>query len=277
MVYFLTVLCLKAKIIYKFEKCFCSNAKVFSKSRNRFVLIRAKVKKHYLRPVKIKITMESFEYIDLGQIAYADALERQTQAFEQLLAAKKQGKEGRSRLFFCEHEPVFTIGKSGKEANLLVSEALLAQRGIKFYHISRGGDITYHGPGQITGYPVFDLEHWHLGLKAYIWRLEEVVIRFLKGYGVLGMRLEGATGVWLDPYETSRARKICAIGVKSSRYVTMHGFALNINTDLDYFSLINPCGFTDKGVTSLSRELKKPLDFERCKTELLQSFGEMFP
>ena len=222
--------------------------------------------------------MESgFEYVDLGRIDYADALVRQTAAFEALVAAKAEGAIGNSQLFFCEHNPVLTIGKSGKDTNLLIPEASLQERGVSFYHVNRGGDITYHGPGQITGYPVFDLAYWSLGLRSYIERLEEVVIRFLAGYGLKGERLPGATGVWLDPYVQGRARKICAIGVKSSRFVTMHGFALNINTDLSYFHLINPCGFTDKGVTSLAMELGEPQDFELAKDRLVQLFAELFP
>lgn len=222
--------------------------------------------------------MESgFSYHDLGRIAYADALTRQTAAFDALLQAKAVGVQGENQLFFCEHDPVLTIGKSGKETNLLIPEASLRERGVSFYHINRGGDITYHGPGQITGYPVFDLAYWSLGLRQYIELLEEVVIRFLALYGLRGERLAGATGVWLDPFVPGRARKICAIGVKSSRFVTMHGFALNINTDLSYFHLINPCGFTDKGVTSLAMELGEPQDFELAKDRLVQLFAELFP
>lgn len=221
--------------------------------------------------------MESFTFHDLGRIDYADALKVQTDAFETLLQAKKEGGSEENKLFFCEHQPVLTIGKSGKDANLLIPEQLLQQRGVSFFHINRGGDITYHGPGQITGYPVFDLEYWQLGLKQYIHRLEEVIIRFLALYGIRGERLDGATGVWIDPEVKGRARKICAIGVKSSRFVTMHGFALNINTDLSYFSLINPCGFTDKGVTSLEKELGGKQDFELAKTRLHLLFSELFP
>lgn len=221
--------------------------------------------------------MESFTFHDLGRIDYADALKVQTDAFETLLQAKKEGGSEENKLFFCEHQPVLTIGKSGKDANLLIPEQLLQQRGVSFYHINRGGDITYHGPGQITGYPVFDLEYWQLGLKLYIHRLEEVIIRFLALYGIRGERLDGATGVWIDPDVKGRARKICAIGVKSSRFVAMHGFALNINTDLSYFSLINPCGFTDKGVTSLEKELGEKQDFEQTKTQLHSLFSELFP
>ncbi|WP_455637861.1 lipoyl(octanoyl) transferase LipB [Parabacteroides sp.] len=221
--------------------------------------------------------MESFTFKDLGRIGYAEALTVQTAAFDALLHAKATGGQEENKLFFCEHQPVLTIGKSGKDSNLLIPEPLLQQRGISFFHTNRGGDITYHGPGQITGYPVFDLEHWHLGLKQYIHLLEEVIIRFLSLYGLKGERLDGATGVWLDPEVKGRARKICAIGVKSSRYVTMHGFALNINTDLSYFSLINPCGFTDKGVTSLEMELGEKQDFELAKLQLLTLFMELFP
>ena len=220
--------------------------------------------------------MESFSYQDLGRIVYENALDIQTEKFNALLAAKAKGEKGRNELLFCEHEPVLTIGKSGKDSNLLIPEARLKALGISYYHINRGGDITYHGPGQITGYPIFDLETWHIGLKQYIYRLEETIIRFLALYGLKGERLEGATGVWLDPLVAGKARKICAIGVKSSRFVTMHGFALNINTDLNYFTLINPCGFTDKGVTSLARELGENQDFEKAKRQLAALFSEVF-
>ena len=195
--------------------------------------------------------MRGFTYHDLGYIDYEEALAIQTTAFNSLLAAKAEQRVEENLLFFCEHQPVLTIGKSGKDSNLLIPEELLQKRGISFHHINRGGDITYHGPGQITGYPVFDLDGWQLGLKQYIELLEEIVIRFLALYQIKGERLSGATGVWIDPHIPRKARKICAIGVKSSRFVTMHGFALNINTDLSHFSFINPCGFVDKGVTSL--------------------------
>ncbi|MDR1556565.1 MAG: lipoyl(octanoyl) transferase LipB [Tannerellaceae bacterium] len=221
--------------------------------------------------------MMSFIYTDSGKLTYAEGLERQTEAFEALLDAKRNGTEGQNRLFFCEHLPVLTIGKNGRDTNLLVSEAFLLHRGISLFHANRGGDITYHGPGQITGYPVFDLEYWQMGLKQYVHTLEELIIRFLALYGIKAGRLEGAAGVWIDAQLPAGARKICAIGIKSSRYVTMHGFALNINTDLSCFSLINPCGFTDKGVTSLERELGAPQDFEHAKALLLGLFREFFP
>ena len=220
--------------------------------------------------------MTGFIYRDMGIIPYAEALNIQTNAFNSLLEAKANGREAENQLFFCEHHSVLTIGKSGKDSNLLIPESLLLQRGISLFHINRGGDITYHGPGQITGYPVFDLEAWRMGLKEYIHTLEEIVIRFLQLYGVTATRLEEATGVWIDAAVPGRARKICAIGVKSSRYVTMHGFALNINTDLRHFSLINPCGFTDKGVTSLEKELGSPQDFGLAKERLQKLFRETF-
>lgn len=220
--------------------------------------------------------MDNFRFEDWGRIAYADALEKQTAAFESLLESKRTGSPASNRLIFCEHEPVLTIGKHGRDANLLVPEELLRRRGVGLYRVGRGGDITYHGPGQITGYPVFDLEGFGLGLRQYIATLEEAVIRLLAGYGIRGERLAGAAGVWIDAGIPGKARKICAVGVKSSRFVTMHGFALNINTDLDYFSLIHPCGFTDKGVTSLARELGAPQDFDAAKTRLRSIFSELF-
>jgi lipoyl(octanoyl) transferase len=217
--------------------------------------------------------MTGFMYTNLGRIAYAEALKVQTDAFEALLDAKRSGRDGVcNRLFFCEHLPVLTVGRSGKEENLLVPEDALAARGMSLYRTGRGGDMTFHGPGQITGYPVFDLEAWQMGLKQYVHTIEETVIRFLSLYGIAAGRIPGAAGVW-----TGGDRKICAIGVKSSRYVTMHGFALNINTDLRYFSLINPCGFTDRGVTSLERELGARQDFTLAQERLLGLFREAFP
>jgi lipoyl(octanoyl) transferase len=216
-----------------------------------------------------------FEFLDLGKISYESALQIQTEAFETLLKAKSEGRSGKNKLFFCEHDPVYTLGKSGIKSNLLVSESQLKEKGILFYETNRGGDITYHGPGQITGYPVFDLEQLGIGLKQYIELLEETIIRFLALFDVEGKRLNKATGVWLEP-ETPKARKICAIGVKSSRFVTMHGFALNIQTDLSYFSLINPCGFKDKGVTSLANELNREVNFDEAKKQLCCLFQSLF-
>jgi lipoyl(octanoyl) transferase len=219
----------------------------------------------------------SFVYTDLGRIAYAEALAIQTGAFEALLQDRMAGRKGANRLFFCEHQPVLTMGRNGKLQNLLVDEASLAGRGVALYHAGRGGDITYHGPGQITGYPVFDLDCWGMGLRQYVRALEDIAIRFLALYGIEAGRLDGAAGVWLEAHIPGRARKICAIGIRSSRHVTMHGFALNVNTDMGGFALINPCGFTDRGVTSLERELGAAQDFECAKERLRGLFAEVFP
>ena len=212
---------------------------------------------------------------DWNIIPYADAWTRQTEWFDTLVRAKQAGEEYENHIILCEHPHVYTLGRSGKEGNMLLSEEQLQKIGATLYHIDRGGDITYHGPGQLVCYPILNLEEFSLGLKEYVHLLEEAVIRVCASYGIIAGRLEKATGVWLEG-DMPRARKICAIGVKSSRYVTMHGFALNINTDLSYFSLINPCGFTDKGVTSLEKELGGKQDFELAKTQLHSLFSELF-
>lgn len=198
--------------------------------------------------------MKKIKQVDLGVVSYNDALQWQKSCFEEIIDAKiKKGTTDHDYWIACEHLPVITFGKHAKKENLLLSDTELASRGIELVVTDRGGDVTFHGPGQLVVYPILNLETYNLGLRAYIDLLEECVIRTLADYGVVGERVTGASGVWLEK-GTVRERKICAIGVKSSRYVTMHGFALNINTDLSCFSLINPCGFTDKGVTSLMRE-----------------------
>jgi lipoyl(octanoyl) transferase len=174
-----------------------------------------------------------------------------------------------------EHPHVYTLGKSGEANNLLISEPFLKQINATYYRTNRGGDITYHGPGQLVGYPIFDLEKLKLGVRAYIEKIEGSIIQSLDEYGVNASLLNGATGVWLDS-NTPKARKICAIGVRISRFVTMHGFALNINTDLKYFSYINPCGFQDKGVTSLEKELLVKQDLEGVKKVVRNKMGEIF-
>jgi len=205
-------------------------------------------------------------YQDLAIIPYRRAWDYQEKLFAGLMEKKLAGEKSfPGYLLFCEHLPVFTLGKSGSKENLLINEEMLAKRGIEFYRINRGGDITFHGPGQIVGYPILDLEQFNLGIKSYIWKLEEAVIRLLREYGISGERLTGATGVWLDTEKPSAARKICAIGVKAGRYITMHGFAFNVNTDLSYYQLINPCGFVDKGVTSMEKELGRKQDMEQIK------------
>ena len=176
-----------------------------------------------------------------------------------------------NNLIFCEHPHVYTIGKSGNAGNMLIDDGT-----VPVYRTDRGGDITYHGFGQIVGYPVFDLESLGIGLREYITRLEEAVIRLLGDYDIEGGHYAEGTGVWIDTALPSKTRKICAIGVRSSRYVTMHGFALNVNTDLSYFGRINPCGFTDRGVTSMKKELGKNLDIEEVKQKLFKHIEEVF-
>ena len=197
--------------------------------------------------------MEYVSIKHLGRTEYSEAWEIQKRLFEELLRQKREGAPEEQYVLFVEHPHVYTIGKSGHESNLLVNEQFLKQIGATYFHTDRGGDVTYHGLGQLVGYPILDLEHIGVSLRDYIWSIEESIIRTVAEYGITADRLEGATGVWLDPH-SPRARKICAIGVKASHFVTMHGFALNVTTDLSYFSHINPCGFTDKGVTSIEKE-----------------------
>lgn len=224
---------------------------------------------------KTKKRMGNLITEDWGLIDYAEAWQRQESLFSQRLAQKVAGEAGAiDRIVLCEHPHVYTLGRSGKAANMLLSDEQLKRIGATYYHIDRGGDITYHGPGQLVCYPILDLERYGLGLKDYIAILEEAVICVCAHYGIRAGRLEKATGVWLDAHD-SRARKICAIGVRSSRYVTMHGLALNVNTDLRYFSYINPCGFIDKGVTSLAKELQHEVPMEEVKRLLTEKLFEL--
>lgn len=200
-------------------------------------------------------------------ISYEQAWKKQAEYFETLVQAKQGGHEYLNRIVFCEHPHVYTLGRSGKERNMLLSEGQLQRIGATYYHIDRGGDITYHGPGQQVCYPILNLEDFGLGLKEYVHLLEEAVIGVCASYGIVAGRVDKATGVWLEG-DTSRARKICAIGVRSSHYVTMHGLAFNVNTDLRYFSYINPCGFVDKGVTSLQKELGHDVPMEEARLRL---------
>ena len=223
------------------------------------------------------------KYLDLGISEYKNTWERQQELLNQIVAIKKVNSNSPERLpfstpnylIFVEHPHVYTLGKSGDEHNLLLNYIQLQAKDAVFFKTDRGGDITYHGPGQIVGYPILDLENFGMGLRQYIYSIEEAIIRAVALYGLFATRDPHATGVWLDAGKPS-ARKICAIGVKSSRFVTMHGFALNINTDLEYFKHINPCGFSDKGVTSLEKELGSRQDFERVKVLVLEKFAEVF-
>jgi len=216
---------------------------------------------------------------DLGLMDYREAWDYQEERFDALVDYKRK-PEVKSRpsqyLLFCEHPHVYTLGKSGDEHNLLIRQEFLKKINATYYKTNRGGDITYHGPGQIVGYPIVDLEFLGIGLKQYVALLEDAIIELLDGYGIVATQMDGATGVWLDVDLPVKARKICAIGVRSSRHVTMHGFALNVNTNLDYFTYINPCGFETKGVTSMEKELGKSMDLTQIKEELRAILMRMF-
>ena len=223
-------------------------------------------------------------YINLGLIDYKDAWDYQTDLFQRVLGVKAENRslpDNQQRLtdnflVFCQHPHVYTLGKSGKEENLLVKDDELKVIGASYYHINRGGDITYHGPGQIVGYPIIDLENFFTDIHKYMRLLEEAVIQTVREFGVSAGRIPGLTGVWINHNEKESARKICALGVKTSRWVTMHGFALNVNTDLNYFSHIVPCGIDDKEVTSLQKELGQAVDLSAVEEILKNKIADLF-
>ena len=224
------------------------------------------------------------EYRDIGTIEYVAARDYQENLFNGIIEIKKKNNDlpadqqitTPNYLLFCEHPHVFTLGKSGEEGNLLVDSLQLKAKDASFVRTNRGGDITYHGPGQIVGYPILNLSYFVKGAREYIEKLEEAIIQSLLVYNIKSERLNGATGVWLDTAIPGKTRKICAIGVRTSHWVSMHGFALNVNTDLNYFNLINPCGFTDKTVTSLEKELGRQLPMEEIKKVLREKIAEVF-
>ena len=214
-------------------------------------------------------------YLDWGLIPYLQAWEKQELLFNASIQSKVKSLPTHNYLIFCEHPHVYTMGKSGDSQNMLLNYIQLQAKEATFVKSNRGGDITYHGPGQLVGYPIFDLANFDLGLKQYICRLEQSIIDLLLTYQIVAERLDGSTGVWLD-VGAPTCRKICAIGVRSSRYVTMHGFGLNVNTNLDYFNHINPCGFVDKGVTSIAKELGGEVDMVELKERLRKIVEEQF-
>lgn len=218
---------------------------------------------------------KNIQYIDWGLTEYNNAWEEQEKLFHSTIDKKRQNIDTDNVLVFCEHPHVYTLGKSGDEQNMLLNYIQLQAKDAIFVHSNRGGDITYHGPGQLVGYPIFDLANFNIGLKQYIYNIEEAIINTLFKFDIITTRLEGATGVWLDVHNKN-CRKISAIGVRSSRFVTMHGFALNVNTDLSYFSHINPCGFRDKGVTSMQRELGNIVNMDDVKLILLDEIKTIF-
>ncbi len=218
---------------------------------------------------------------DLGLIDYKKAWDFQETIFNNTIQEKIQIRNGddslqtKNYLLFCEHPHVFTLGKSGSESNLLLNELELEQEAATFYKINRGGDITYHGPGQLVAYPIFDLDHFFTDIHKYMRFLEEAVIQTLADFGIISGRVEGLTGVWIDG-DTSKARKICALGVKSSRWVTMHGIGFNVNSDLNYFTHIIPCGIDDKAVTSMQQELGRKLDLQEVSSVLKNKLAQLF-
>ncbi len=221
--------------------------------------------------------MAAFNYIDLGIKDYKECWNMQEELLSGIIADKRSNGIPSQKNYFLlvEHPHVYTLGKSGDEKNLLAQEEFLKKIQATFYKINRGGDITYHGPGQIVGYPILDLENYDIGVREYIEKMEEAIIATIAEYGLIGSRKEGVTGVWLDSTHPSRARKICAIGVRVSRFVTMHGFALNVNTDMQYFTYINPCGLTF-GVTSIKQELCREVPMEEVKEILKQKFNNFY-
>ena len=223
---------------------------------------------------KVKIT-------ELGFLPYSEAWDIQEEYFSNTIAVKRQNRQldysilTENHLLLVEHPPVFTLGKSGKIDHLLLKEEVLKSKGIAFFKTNRGGDITFHGPGQLVGYPILDLDNFFTDIHKYLRYLEEIIIKTLSDFGLNSARSDGETGVWLD-LDTPFARKICAMGVRASRWVTMHGFALNINTDLSYFDYIVPCGIQGKGVTSIAKELKREVDPSIVKAAVLKHFSEVF-
>ena len=222
--------------------------------------------------------MANFNYIDLGLKDYKDCWDYQEELLKEVSDDKQETKKpsAKNHFLLVEHPHVYTLGKSGDEKNLLAAGDFLKKIEATFYKINRGGDITYHGPGQIVGYPIIDLENYKIGVREYIEKMEKAIIETIAEYGLIGDLKEGATGVWLDAGHKVRARKICAIGVRVSRYVTMHGFALNVNTDLRYFNYINPCGFATYGVTSIQQELGREIQMDEVKSMLKEKFNQLF-
>jgi lipoyl(octanoyl) transferase len=228
--------------------------------------------------------MEKVYFEDLGRISYAKAWDYQQVKLKEVvdrklnnrgLAEAEQEKQ-KHYLLFCEHNPVYTLGRSGDFSNLLLNEKGLEEHGIEFFKINRGGDITYHGLGQIVGYPIFDMDCFFTDIHKYVRFLEEVIIRTIAEYGLDGKRIEGSTGVWFVDEKSEKPRKICAIGIHLSRWVTMHGFAFNVNTDLEHFGYIIPCGITDKEVTSLHLELGRKVDYEEVQGKVKKHFETLF-
>jgi lipoyl(octanoyl) transferase len=248
----------------------------------------------YLQNKSIALDKLPVVYKDLGIIRYKAAWDYQEELLQYNVQLKSQAMQQHrqlaaagqlpdvpladttSYLLLCEHPPVYTLGKSGNINNVLITEAAMQQQQIDFYKINRGGDITFHGPGQLVGYPILDLEKIYTDIGRYLRELEEVIILTIADYGIKGSRSQGETGVWIDPDIQGSERKICAMGVRCSRWITMHGFALNVNTDLSYFNNIVPCGIVNKQVTSIQKELGRAVDMQEVKEKFCHYFQQVF-
>lgn len=239
------------------------------------------------------MSKEQIIFRDIGKTDYQAAWDQQEKLLQENIRVKSDVRRQTSNndpgftfdvsclttqhyLLFTEHPPVYTLGKSGNKENVLLDDAELKEKGIAFFHTNRGGDITFHGPEQIVGYPILDLEKFETDIGKYLRNLEEVIILTMADYGIKGDRSTGETGVWIDPGVPGKERKICAIGVRCSRWITMHGFAFNVNTDLSYFNYIIPCGINDKQVTSLQRELGRKVDVDEVKERVKKNFEKVF-
>jgi len=220
--------------------------------------------------------MQDVFFTDWGRLDYKTAWDRQEGLLRQNLEVKGLRNPTTHHLIFVEHPHVYTLGKSGKIEHVLIGEAERAEKNVDFFYTNRGGDITYHGPGQLVAYPVLDLELFYTDLGRYLRSLEEVIIRTMAEYGLKGERSPGETGVWLDPDTKGRERKICAMGIRCSRWITIHGLAFNINSDLQYFDYIIPCGIQNKQVTSLQKELGRSVDMQEVKKKVKRNFEEVF-
>jgi len=212
----------------------------------------------------------------LGTRPYQEVWELQEQLLQQNVQRKSRGEATQHHLLLVEHPPVYTLGKSGKKEHILIDDEERVAKGIEFFHINRGGDITFHGPGQIVGYPILDLEHFKTDLGWYLRTLEEVMIQTLAHYGIEGGRSAGETGAWIEPEKPEKARKICAMGIRCSRWITMHGWAFNVNTNLQYFDYIVPCGIKGKAVASLHREVGHELQMQEVEEVMLAKFAQLF-
>jgi len=220
--------------------------------------------------------MKKVLFEDIGASSYKEVWDYQEKLLQENVEHKRNGEYTTNYLLFTEHAPVYTLGKNGNTMHVLVSEQQRKQKGIEYFHINRGGDITFHGPGQLVGYPIFDLDQFKTDLGWYLRSLEEVIILTMAEYGLQGDRSKGETGVWIESSIKGRERKICAMGIRCSRWITMHGFAFNVNTDLSYFNYIVPCGIANKKVTSLEKELGHSVPMNEVKEKIKKNFERVF-